>query len=247
MDFSSMADDFFVNLNIETTVALPQARETVLHFFEAMQKQFPTMTGFYQRDGREFVLEGDREAGQYRWAELHANRLCAGYFNPPSIDEAITLHSWVIERSLYYLGLGGLDVDAMDLLYGFNLDYSGNRDALVASALLGESPLGRFAHQAGQTPLEFEPHLVVSLDEHCYAQGRIAIETRCNSYQVRTGQYDEEPISIYFTARQYPAPASVMNLPAILQTQRELCDDVTARVLLPEILQPISEAIATGQ
>jgi len=65
-DFANVADDFFVNLSVQTTLPLPRNRETVLHFFEAVQKQFAGMTSFYQRDGGEYVLEGDRESGCYQ-------------------------------------------------------------------------------------------------------------------------------------------------------------------------------------
>ena len=49
-DLSSVADDFFVNLNLQTAMALPNSRETVLHFCEAVQKQFGPMRSFFQRE-----------------------------------------------------------------------------------------------------------------------------------------------------------------------------------------------------
>jgi hypothetical protein len=245
MDFSNIADDFFVNLNVQTTMKLPDSRETVLHFFEAAQKEFGSMASFFQRETGEFVLEGDRDAGKYRWCELHPNRLCAGYFNPPSLQEAYHLHRWLLERSQYYLGISGLDIEALDLLFGFNLDYQGNRDGIVADALLGDSPLAGLCEDPSIKPIEFEPNMVVSLDEECYLQGRVSIETRSTSYQVRTGQYDEEPISVYFTVRRYPAPSKPIDMLQSFQTQCELCEDITGRIVIPRILQPIAEAIAT--
>lgn len=245
MDFSSIADDFFVNLNVQTTMKLPDSRETVLHFFEAAQKEFGSMGSFYQRETGEFVLEGDREAGNYRWSEIHPHRLCAGYFNPPSLDEAYHLHHWLLERSQYYLGISGIDIEALDLLFGFNLDYKGNRDEIVADALLGDSPLAGLYEDPAVKPLEFEPNMVVSLDEECYLQGRISIETRSTSYQVRTGEYDEEPISVYFTVRRYPAPSKSIDMLESFKVQCDACEDITSRFVVPRILQPIAEAIAT--
>ncbi|MCD4825380.1 MAG: hypothetical protein K8S55_12355 [Phycisphaerae bacterium] len=247
MDFNNATDDFFVNLNVQTTMKLPGNRETVLHFFEAVQKEFPSMTSFQQRDSGEYVLEGDRESGNYQWVEMYSHRLCAGFFNPPSIEEAYRLHSWLLERSIYYLGISGLDIDAMDILFGFNLDYVGNRDELVADALLEESPLSRFLTEPGAKPIEFEPSLVFSLDEGCYLQGRISVETRSSSYQVRTGQFEEEPISVYLTVRQYPVPGKVMDMQKSFEQQCEQCEDLAARILLPQVIQPIAEAIAAGQ
>jgi hypothetical protein len=246
MDFSSIADDFFVNLNLETTMQLPDSRETVLHFFEAVQKQFPSMAGFFRRDDGEYCLEADREAGSYQWAEIHRRRLCAGHFNPPGMADAAGLHEWLLERSVYYLGIGGLDIEALDVMFGFNLDYTGNRDELVAEALLAGSPFSGLLGE-GLRPVEFEPSLVVAIDEGCYMQARIAIETRCNSYQVRTGQYDNEPISVYFTVRRYPQPDQVIDAVASFRRQREIAEDVVSRLVIPQVIRPIAEAIATAQ
>ncbi len=247
MDISNAADDFFVNLNVQTTMALPDSRETVLHFFEAVQKEFSSMAGFFQRDSGEFVLEGDRDSGSYRWCELHKNRLCAGFFNPPGLEEAYRLHRWLLERSIYYLGVGGLDVEALDILFGFNLDYVGNRDEIVAEALLADSPLSNFINEETARPIEFEPNIVLALDEDCNLQGRISIETRCNSYQVRTGQYDDEPISIYLTVRRYPNPDHVLAIQESFTQQCEICEDFAGRILIPRIIHPIADAIAAGQ
>lgn len=247
MDYSSVTDDFFVNLNVQTTMTLPNNRETVLHFFEAMQKEFPTMTSFYQRETGEFTLEGNREEGSYRWAEIHPHRICAGFFNPPGLADAYHLHSWLLERSIYYLGLSGLDIDAMDVLFGFNLDFTGNRDGIVADALLGDAPLSHFASDPEIKPVEFEPNIVFALDEDCYLQGRVSVETRCSSYQVRTGEFDEEPISIYLTIRQYPAPDKVIDMQESFQKQCDLCEEYTNRLVVPQIIQPIAHAISAAQ
>ena len=73
MDFNTVADDFFVNFDFQTTLALPNSRESVLHFCEAIQKEFPDMTSFYQRETGEFVLEGNHDTGSYQWMEMQAN------------------------------------------------------------------------------------------------------------------------------------------------------------------------------
>lgn len=247
MDFAGIADDVFVNLSVQTTMPLPHTRETVLHFFEAVQKRFSSMTGFFQRETGEFVLEADREEGSYRWAELHPNRLCAGFFNPDSLQDACELHHWLLERSSVYLGLSGLDIDSLDVLFGFNMDYLGNRDELVAEALLGDSPLGGFIAEMDIKPLQFEPDLVFSLDEQCYLQGRISVETRCSSFQVRTGQYEDEPISVYLTVRRFPPPSQLIDPTAAFAEQVRCCEDLCNRLVVPQIIHPIAEAIAAGQ
>ena len=44
---------------------------------------------------------------------------------------------------------------------------------------------------------------MLALDDGCRLQCRLSIETRTNAYQIRTGQFPEAPISVYFTVRQY--------------------------------------------
>ena len=96
-DFSSAADDFFVNVNLQTNLALPTNRETLLQFYEAMQREFPSMTLLYQRETGESVLEANREEGRYLWMELHNNRLTGGNFNPQSADDVYRLHQQELE------------------------------------------------------------------------------------------------------------------------------------------------------
>lgn len=245
--FTNLTDDFFVNLNLQTTLPLPRGRETVLNYFEAVQKQFASMASFYQREGGEYVLEEDRESGSYRWMEVQTNQLSAGYFNPPSLSDAYRLHRWLLERSVYFLGVSGLDVEALDVMFGFNLDYRGNRDAIVADALLAGSALGALAGDPGMRPVEFEPSLVVALDESCYFQVRLSLETRSSSYQVRTGQYEDEPISVYFTVRRYPSPGDVIKLSESFAQQCEVCEDLASRIVVPNVIRPIVAAIAASQ
>jgi len=78
IDLLSAADDFFMNLNLQTTLALPTSRESILHFCEAVQKEFKSMASFYQRETGEYVLEGNRESGKYRWLEIQVG-------DPPTV------------------------------------------------------------------------------------------------------------------------------------------------------------------
>ena len=246
-EFASIADDFFVNLNLQTTLALPESRETVLHFCEAVQKQFRSMTSLYHRESGEYVLEGDRDSGCYQWLEMQSNRLSAGYFNPPGLPEAYRMHRWLLERSVYYLGVGGLDVESLDLMFGFNLDFVGNRDAIVAQALLGGSNLASLIADAGAQCVECEPSIVVALDEGCCEQVRLSLETRSSSFEVRTGQYHDEPISVYLTVRNYPSPGKVLDPVACLARQGEIAEEITSRIVIPQVIQPIAAAIAAAQ
>ena len=80
--YSSLCDDFYVNMNLSTEMELPANRETVLHFFERVQKTYPTMRNFYCRDRGDFVLEEDKDQGDYRWVTIENRRVCSGQVNP---------------------------------------------------------------------------------------------------------------------------------------------------------------------
>src|SRR5438046_8224395 len=90
--YTSLSDDFGVYVYLNTKMELPSGRETVLHFFDTLQKSFPKMTDFERRESGEFVLEEDREQGSYRWVTLEARRLCCGFVNTPELDGAARQH-----------------------------------------------------------------------------------------------------------------------------------------------------------
>jgi len=245
--FNNFCDDLFVNMDLNTALSMSQGRETILQFCESVQKQFPDMSDFYQRETGQYVLEGDRHGGSYRWLEIASRRMSSGAFNPSEPEDAYRQHGWLLERSRYFLGISHLDVESLDLIYGFNLDYTGNRDAIVCDALLEGSRLGALVADANAQALNFEPALVIALDEDCSIQYRLAIETRCSSYQVRTGNYEEEPISVYFTVRGYPRPGERFDPVASLPRQAEIGESVIARAVIPNIVRPIALAISAAQ
>ncbi len=76
--YNSVSDDYYVNMNLNTEMELPQSRETVLHFFEQVKKSYPSMKNFYSRERGEFVLEEDKDKGEYRWASIENRRVCSG-------------------------------------------------------------------------------------------------------------------------------------------------------------------------
>ena len=244
--FSNVSDDFFLNLNLQTTLSLPSNRETVLQFCETVQKHFSDMTSLYQRDGHEYVLEGDREAGSYQWLELHPNRLTAGWFNPPDLAQGYSFHRWLLERSIYYLGVGRMDVECLDITFGFHLDFLGNRDAIVTDALLATSPLAAVATEGFGKCIQCEPAIVFALDDDCLLQARLAVETHSNDYQVRTGQFSDDPISIYFTMRRCPQAGQLMDLDGTLVDLCDFGEDLASRVVVPQVVKPIVTAIASS-
>jgi len=242
--YASYCDDFYVNMNLSTEMELPQNRETVLHYFEQIQKKYPTMRNFYQREKGDFVLEEDKDRGQYRWTTIEPRRLCSGQVNPDHVDEAIDQHRVVLELAPYMLSVSPLDCEALDVLFGFDFTYRGNHNQLVAEAL-GLSPaVERMAEYPGATVVSYEPSVTIALDEECRVQCRLSVETRTTPYHIRTGEFPEEQLSVYLTARQYGSLGSDTTFVDTLDRLSQLCHDLVDSHVIEHVLQPLARAIA---
>jgi hypothetical protein len=245
--YSSLCDDFGVYVYMNTKMELPSRRETVLHFFDSLQKSIPTMTDFECRDNGEYVLEEDREQGNYRWVSLESRRFCTGYVNPPSLEEADKHHERMLEAAPYHLDFSSLDCEAMDVLFAFDFTYSGNHDEVVAEALGLNTTLENVMQMPGARVINYEPSLMVALDETCRLQCRLSVETRTNAYQVRTGQFPEAPISVYFTVRQYWGRQTAKTFIESYHNQRRICQELVDNHIIAAVVRPLAQAIAAKQ
>lgn len=242
--YSSVSDDFYVHMNLSTEMELPANRETVLHFFERIQKTYPSMRNFYCRDRGEFVLEEDKEKGNYRWCTIEPRRICSGQVNPESVEQALQQHHLILELAPYMLSMSRLDCEAMDLLFGFDFTYRGNQSQIVAEALGVNPALERLAEFPGSTVVSHEPSLTISLDEECRTLCRLNIETRTSEFQIRTGEFPEEQISVYITARQYGSLAADRTFSETLDSLTQVCREVVDNYVIEHVLRPLAQTIA---
>ena len=242
--YASLADDFYVNMNLATEMDLPGQRETILQFFERVQKRFPSMRKFYCRDKRDFVLEEDKEQGRYRWAAVENKRLCSGQVNPPSLDAVLEQHRLVLDLAPSYLSISPLDCEALDVLFGFDFAYRGNHNALLAEALGVGSALDRVADLPGGRVINYEPSLTIALDEDCRVQVRVSTEARTNAFQVRTGEFAEEQLSVYVTARQYGSLDPQTSYADTIDRLAQLAREVVDACVIEQILKPLARTIA---
>lgn len=241
--YSSLCDDFGTLCYLMTELPFPNNRETVLSFFKAVQKEFPQLRQFYARESGEFVLEQEKTEGAYASVTLELRRLGCGYHNPPAFSEVDTLVERVLELAPYYLNLSPLDLDAVDVLFAFDLIYNGNHDAVVLEAL-GTAPwMEGLLHVPEAKVLNYQPALTLGLDETYRLQCRLQIETRTTTYQVRTGEYHDEPISVYFTVRQYRHGEPIKNLPATYRRLREDGRELVEQYVIPQVVRPLAQAI----
>jgi len=245
--YASLCDDFGVSTYVHSKLDMPTGREPVLHFFEAVQKVYPKMTEFEKRADGEFMLEEDRESGSYRWCSLDGRRLCAGYVNPPAVEDADAHNERVLEMAPYHLDLHAMQTESMDVLYYFDFLYQGNHDEVVAEALTAGTPAEGLAQIPGARVLHYQPSMMVALDDACQLQARLSIETRTNAYQVRTGNFSESPVSVYFTVRQFWGKTPFKSFVESYQNQRRVLDELVNSHLIPNVIAPLQRAIAAKQ
>lgn len=242
--FGSLCDDFGANLYLTSKVELPTGRDTVLHFFESMRKLYPKMTDFEKREANEYVLEEDRDSGSYRWVSIDGRKLCTGFVNPPSMEELDSWNEKVLEIAPFHLGVHSLDTEAIDVVYYFDLVYNGNHDEVVAEALAFDGPFESLMKIPGGRMLNYQPNMMIALDEGCQLQARFSVETRTSAYQVRTGNFPESPITTYSTVRQFWGRQPVRTFTESYRNQRKLLDDLVVEHVVPKVIQPLQRVIA---
>jgi hypothetical protein len=245
--YASLCDDFGVSTYLHGKLEMPSGRETVLHFFEAVQKAFPKMTDFEKRSDDEYLLEEDRDSGSYRWASLDKRRLCAGFVNPPALEDADAHNERILELAPYHLDLSGMQTESMDVLYYFDFTYQGNHDEVVAEALATGTPLEGLSQMPAARVLHYQPTLMMALDDACQLQCRLSVETRTSAYQVRTGNFPESPISVYFTVRQFWGKQPFKTFAESYHNQRRVLDELVNSYVIPNVINPLAKAISTKQ
>jgi hypothetical protein len=243
--YSSFCEDFYVNLRLASQLNLPHQRETLLHFFERIQKDFPSMTRFRKTEAGEFTLEEDRASQKYRWITLESRRLSAGHINPVSVEQALQLHAMLLQLAPFHLGVSPVEIDYLDVLFGFDLPFNGNHDEIIAESLLADSPLNCLTEEATSRPVDFQPSVTVALSEDCRLQARIDIVTRTSSFQVRTGDYADDVISVCLILRRFWGDRPRQSLEQVMLEMSERAEQLCDRHILPKIVRPISTAIAS--
>ena len=244
--YNSDADDYYVNVNLNTEMELPNSRDTVLHFFEQMRKGFPELRDFQAQENGDLVLESDKDQDAFRTVAIEARRLVSGCTNPESLAEAYRQHELVLDLAPHLLSISLLDCEALDVTFGFDFTYDGNHDEVVAEALgLGSAFEGLLEAPHAKKVVNFEPSLTIALDESCQLQARLSIETRTSAYQVRTGEFGDDQISLYLKVRQYWGNGPDLSFVESFRRQREIGEELLQRSVLPRVVRPLAQVIAS--
>jgi len=172
--YAAFCEDFYVNMRLGSQLSLPHSRDTLLHLFERVQKTYPSMTRFRKSDSGEFNLEEDRSSHSYRWMSVESKRLSSGHVNPDSVEESLKVHQLLLEMAPCHLGLSPIEIDYLDVLFGFDLGFGGNHDEIIAESLFPEC---HFSMKSNRWVAE--PNLV-TFDVHWKRAKNIALSLRGN-------------------------------------------------------------------
>src|SRR4030042_1880241 len=115
------------------------------------------MRHFFCRERGDFVLEEDKDQGNYRWATIESRRVCSGQVNPSSVEEATAQHQLILQLAPYMLSVSPLDCEALDLLFGFDFTYRGNHNQLLTDALGVDPSLERLAEGPAAPSINHQP------------------------------------------------------------------------------------------
>ncbi len=240
--FGALCTDFYINQKLAVKMDLPADRETILHLLDRIRIDQPGMSRF-KRYADELALESPRREGEYQWLALRAQSIRSGHVNPESMDDAYHLHRLIMETCPFFLTLSPLDIDCVEMTFGFDLECKANQHQIVREALLGESALGALVDIPGARPLDVQPIIGVALDDHCDMQAYFEVKTRTSPGQVRAERYRTGPISIFVTVRRNGPIDKIDQLPGIMDELARHGEQLSTTRVIPQLVHPISRAI----
>jgi hypothetical protein len=128
-------------------------------------------------------------------------------------------------------------------MYGFDFNYAGNHNELVAEALGVPPAFERLVERYRDQTVAFEPHLQFSIDAACKTQIRISVETRTTAYHLKTLSFPPEQLSVYVTARRYGSLEAGSEFTASMHELNEACSDIVEDYVATDILKPLQRMI----
>ncbi|MDA0296201.1 MAG: hypothetical protein O3A19_03320 [Planctomycetota bacterium] len=242
-NITALCSDFYLNQKIALTMDIPEGRESVLDLFERIQREFPRLEKLKRYEG-ECALESEDTDGTYSWVALRKTTLRSGTVNPASLEEAYKLHRKILEIAPYFLSVSPLDLDHLELVFGFDFEADRDRDEIVFEALLSDSPLADLVDRDRERLVEAQPFIGISLDDDPRMQAFFEIKSRpAREGAGIPGLDGHDPISVYLTVRSSGPIKKIDELPALFARLAGHGERLVEERLIPSVLVPIRRAI----
>ncbi|MEQ8844040.1 MAG: hypothetical protein RIB58_04220 [Phycisphaerales bacterium] len=244
--YKALCSDMYINLKLAFHSELDATRQVTVEFFDRLRKEFPGLQTFRHLNG-ELALESPAGVNPQHWVAVRGNCVRAGAVNPDSFHEAYQLHRAVLELAPYYLGISPLDIDYYELLFGFDIEASGDHDRIVFESLLRGSPLASLVDEMGAAPIDAQPILGVALrgdgiPRHSEAYFEVKTRPSPGPDRITEG----EPISVYLTVRRH-GPMDDIATPKVEFSDLGQCGErIIESTVMPRLVQPIRSFIASG-
>ena len=245
--YRALCSDFYINTKLNVRMELPTNREPVLELFERTRRSYPAMNAF-RRYKDELALESAPNATPHRWIAIRSSSVRSGVVNPPNAEDMYLIHRTTTETSPYFLSISPLDIEYIELLYGFDLAARGNHDAIVASALYAGSPMAALIESGGVDEsvniLDCQPSMGMKLEADDGLEVHFEVKTR--SKGKKPNDPNPDPISVYLTLRKYDPVTNLDELTGRLDELIERGQTLVDSYALPNLLMPLRDEIASG-
>ncbi len=242
----AVCDDFYVNCRLFLKLDMPLERETVLHFFERIRKEYPDLRRMRRHDERCLVLEEEPgEDGRRRWIRLDPNSLRFGMFSPPDLETVARFAHLILTQAPYHLTFSDLDYDHLELVFGFDLEYRGNHDELIAETFWGGGAGGCLLGDGTAHVIDAQPYFGIALTPDCDLQAYVEVKSRTSTYEIRSDSYEGEPISVFLTTRKYWGINEPGSLTDAMRALLHVGDELATEKIVPHFVNPLAAAIAS--
>jgi hypothetical protein len=240
----ALCTDFYVNQRVGLTMDLPSHRESVLDLFGRIRKEMPELDRFRRYAG-ELALESPEVAGRYAWVALQRTSVRSGWVNPDDLDAPYHLHRLLLETAPYFLSITPLDVESIELVFGFDLEVTGNRNEIVFDALLSGSALAEVVQQDREHLADVQPFIALSLDEGDRTQASVEVKTR-GGHREGLNTEGNEPLSVYLTLRRNGPFRDLKELPDVFAMLAGHAERMVEDRVIPSILMPLHARSISG-
>jgi hypothetical protein len=242
-EFGAWCSDFYVNQRLALKMDLPDRREPVLELFDRVRRECPRLSRI-RRFESEIALESADDAREFLWVSLRRTSLRSGHVNPASTADAYHLHRMLLETAPWYLSMSPLDIDHVELVFGFDIETDANRDEVVFGALMGDSPLAALVDPSHDRPLDIQPSVGLALNAAGDLQAFFEVRTRPHAADPGPRASAAEPISVFCTVRKSGPLKALEELPVVFATLCGHTERLCEQRVIPHLVMPIRQAIS---
>jgi hypothetical protein len=236
---AALCSDVYVNQRMALTMDLPSRREAVLDLFDRVRRECPTLTALRRYDD-EFALETEGDERHGAWISLQRTSVRSGMVNPADLREPYHLHRVVLRNAPCYLSITPLDVESIDLVFGFDLAVPPAKgDEVVFDTFLDASPLAGLVTD-GDLLVDVQPMLAFQLDGDPGTCAIVEIRTRPMG---ATAPLVGGPLSVYLTVRRRGPFKSLDQFDEVFGSLAGWAERLAEDRVIPQVVAPLHQRL----